>query len=56
MALAFDEQLRLYPDSSLHPHPAHMTHHAQLRAIARSVEERCGGLLHLELAENKVGG
>ncbi|KXZ53904.1 hypothetical protein GPECTOR_6g822 [Gonium pectorale] len=53
-ALAFDEQLREYPDSSLLPHAAHGAFHARLRSIAASVDERCGGLLHLELAENKL--
>ncbi len=56
MGLVFDEQLRCYPDPSLPPHAAHAAFHSRLRAIGRDVDERCGGLLHLELAENKVGG
>lgn len=54
MGLVFDEQLRCYPDPSLPPHAAHAAFHSRLRAIGRDVDERCGGLLHLELAENKV--
>lgn len=56
-SLVFDEQLRLYPDASglVPQHAAHLAFAGQLRAIAASVDERCGGLLHLELAENKVG-
>ncbi|EFJ42021.1 hypothetical protein VOLCADRAFT_97964 [Volvox carteri f. nagariensis] len=52
--LAFDEQLRHYPDTSLPRHRAHLEHHAQLRLIARQVDQAAGGLLHLELAENKL--
>ncbi len=54
----FDEQLRLYPDASglVPQHAAHLAFANQLRAIAASVDERCGGLLHLELAENKARG
>ncbi|KAG2443639.1 hypothetical protein HXX76_001989 [Chlamydomonas incerta] len=55
-SLVFDEQLRLYPDASglVPQHAAHLAFAGQLRAIAASVDERCGGLLHLELAENKM--
>ncbi|GLC45382.1 hypothetical protein PLESTM_001728300 [Pleodorina starrii] len=54
MALAFDGQLRCYPNTSLPPARAHLEHHAELRAIAREVDEQAGGLLHLEMAENKL--
>lgn len=52
--MAFDQQLREYPDASLHPDAARAAHASRMRAIAKTVDERCGGLLHLELAENKV--
>ncbi len=31
-------------------------HHRAMRGIAHEVDEQCGGLRHLELAENEVGG
>ncbi len=34
--------------------PLQAEHLMHLRDLAREVDERCGGLMHLELAENRV--
>ncbi len=52
----FEEQLRVYPDTSRPAQRAATEHHVRVRDILTTVDERFGGLLHLELAENKVRG
>ncbi|KAL6749679.1 hypothetical protein V8C86DRAFT_2837750 [Haematococcus lacustris] len=44
--------LRQYPDLSLDPSMASTRHYQAMRDIAQQVDAQCGGLLHLELAEN----
>ncbi len=51
---AFDLKLRAYPDGSMGAGRGLAEHHATMRGIAHEVDGACGGLLHLELAENKV--
>ncbi|GFH25329.1 uncharacterized protein HaLaN_23271, partial [Haematococcus lacustris] len=44
--------LRQYPDLSLDASMASTRHYQAMRDIAQQVDAQCGGLLHLELAEN----
>ena len=54
--LAFHRHLREYPDISRDPAAARTAHQRALHAAAREVDAQCGGLMHIELAENKVSG
>ena len=46
--------LREYPDLSLEPRLRRALFRQRRREIAREVAGRCGGLLRLQLAQNKV--
>lgn len=50
----FLHQLRTYPDTSLGLGRSRLIHYRDMRTIAKQVDDECGGLLHVELAENKV--
>ena len=52
--MAYNRHLRQYPDISIDPVVAQAEHFRQIRETAREVDVQCGGLLHLELAENLV--
>ncbi|GAX76011.1 hypothetical protein CEUSTIGMA_g3454.t1 [Chlamydomonas eustigma] len=52
--LAFHWQLREYPDASLDNTTAQVLHQRALRSVAKEVDLECGGLRHIELAENKI--
>ncbi|KAG1671556.1 hypothetical protein FOA52_011278 [Chlamydomonas sp. UWO 241] len=54
ITMAFHHHLREYPDSSRGAAAAQAAHQAALRAAAKEVDEACGGLMHIAMAENEV--
>mmetsp|Transcript_41572 Transcript_41572/g.124319 ORF Transcript_41572/g.124319 Transcript_41572/m.124319 type:complete len:174 (+) Transcript_41572:977-1498(+) len=52
--MAFHRHLREYPDLSLGEARAQATHRHALHQAARDVDAACGGIMHVELAENEV--
>ena len=54
IVLGYHNHLRAYPDSSLAPRDSEALHRRELQQLAKGVDEQCGGLVHLELAENSV--
>eukprot|EP00798_Chlamydomonas_sp_ICE-L_P010817 gene10817-4989_t len=54
VTLAYHRHLRQYPNTSKAPEVAETEHLKEIRDTAHEVDSLCGGLLHLELAENQV--
>lgn len=50
----FDRLLREYPDTSRDATAARTQYQRALRAANNDLDTLCGGLMHLELAENRV--
>ena len=46
--------LFIVPPPLAHTCTAQADHYRRLKAVADEVDTTCGGLIHLELAENKV--
>ena len=54
IVLGFHDHLRTYPDLSLAPRDSEFRYRRELQQLAKGVDEQCGGLVHLELAENLI--
>lgn len=54
VTMAFHRHLREYPDASRGPAQAQAEHQEALGRAAREVDAACGGIMHIELAENEV--
>lgn len=52
VGMGWEAGLRQYPDLSLAPGTSRLRHYLAMRDIAGQVDDECGGLLHVEMAEN----